>query len=85
MSQFRLCSTILCLVPAVLFWEPSQSWAWGGEAHEIIALVADRLLDTADPPVEKNIAEILAAVGEYPLLDWSRESLRFAQLLSAGR
>ena len=60
MTRSRLCSTILCLVPAVLFWEPSQCWAWGGEAHEIIALLADRLLETGDAPVEKKVAEILA-------------------------
>ena len=61
MTRFRLYSTILCLMPAALLWEPSQCWAWGGEAHEIIALLADRLLQTADPPVEKKVAEILAA------------------------
>ena len=61
MTRFRLCSTILCLVPAALFCQPRQSWAWGDEAHEIIALLADRLLQTADPPVEQKIAEILAA------------------------
>jgi hypothetical protein len=46
---------------AALFWEPSQCWAWGGEAHEIIALLADRLIETGDPPVEKKIVELLAA------------------------
>ena len=61
MTRFRLCSTILCLVPAALFCQPRQSWAWGGEAHEIIALLTDRLLQTADPAVEQKIAEILAA------------------------
>jgi hypothetical protein len=61
MTRFRLYSTILCLMPAALLWEPSNCWAWGSEAHEIIALLADRLLETADPPVEKKIAEILTA------------------------
>ena len=61
MTRFRLYSTILCLMPAALLWEPSKCWAWGNEAHEIIALLADRLLETGDPPVEKKIAEILAA------------------------
>ena len=61
MTRFRLYATILCLMPAALLWEPSKCWAWGGEAHEIIALLADRLLETGDPPVEKKIAEILAA------------------------
>ena len=61
MTRFRLYCTILCLVPAALFCEPRESWAWGSEAHEIIALLADRLLETGDPPVEKKVAEILAA------------------------
>src|SRR5438874_4326825 len=61
MTRLRLCSTILCLVPAVLLWEPAQSWAWGDEAHKIIALLADRLLQTGDPPIEAKVAEILAA------------------------
>jgi len=61
MTRFRLCSTILCLVPAALLCEPTQSWAWGGEAHKIIALLADRLLQKGDPPVEAKVAEILAA------------------------
>ena len=37
-------------------------WAWGSEAHEIIALLADRLLQTGDPPRSKRrLREILAA------------------------
>ncbi len=61
MTRLRLCRAILCLVPVALFWQPSQCWAWGGEAHEIIALLADRLLQTGDPAVEKKVAEIIAA------------------------
>ena len=61
MMRFRLCSAILCLVPAALFCQPQRSWAWGSEAHEIIALLADRLLQTGDPAFEKKMAEILAA------------------------
>jgi hypothetical protein len=52
---------ILCLVAAALSWQPSRCWAWGGEAHEIIALLAARLLDTGDPAVGNKIAQILAA------------------------
>lgn len=52
---------ILGLVAAALLLQPSRCWAWGSEAHEIIALLADRLLQTGDPAVEKKIAEILAA------------------------
>ncbi len=61
MTRFRLYSTILCLAPAALLCEPAQSWAWGGEAHKIIALLADRLLQKGDPPVQTKVAEILAA------------------------
>ncbi|MBV8504307.1 MAG: S1/P1 Nuclease [Alphaproteobacteria bacterium] len=48
-------------MPAALLCEPAQSWAWGGEAHKIIALLADRLLQKGDPPVQTKVAEILAA------------------------
>lgn len=61
MTRFRLFSAIFCLVPAALVWGPAQSWAWGGEAHKIIALLADRLLQKGDPPIEAKVAEILAA------------------------
>jgi hypothetical protein len=61
MTRFRLCCAIFCLVTAGLFCQPRPSWAWGGEAHDIIALLADRLLETGDPAVEKKIAEILAS------------------------
>jgi hypothetical protein len=43
-----------------LLFQPTESRAWGPEAHRIIALVADRLLQVQSPPVEKKIAEILA-------------------------
>jgi len=61
MTLFRLFHTILSLVPAALVCQPSATCAWGGEAHKIIALLADRLLQTGDPQIEKKIAEILAA------------------------
>ena len=61
MTRFQLCSAILFLVPAALSCQPRPGWAWGGEAHEIIALLADRLLETGDPAVEKKVPEILAA------------------------
>jgi hypothetical protein len=60
MTFSRLCRTILCLVSAVLIYQPRESWAWGVQAHKIIALLADRLLQTGDPPIEKKITEILA-------------------------
>jgi hypothetical protein len=60
MTLSRYWCAILCLAPAALLWQPAKSWAWGGEGHRIIALVADRLLQTGDPPTQKKIAEILA-------------------------
>jgi hypothetical protein len=61
MTFFQFCHTILCLLPAALVCQPEESWAWDAEAHKIIALVADRLLQTGDPPIEQKITEILAA------------------------
>jgi len=61
MTFSRLCRTVLCLVSAVLVHQPRESWAWGVQAHKIIALLADRLLQTGDPPIEKKLTEILAA------------------------
>jgi hypothetical protein len=49
------------LVSAALLCQAPQAWAWGAEAHKIIALLADRLLETADPPVHRKITEMLAA------------------------
>lgn len=54
-----LCPAILCLT-AVLLVCPSESWAWGAEAHKIIAIVAERLLQTGDPPIANKVAEMLA-------------------------
>jgi len=51
---------VTLLLLAALLCVPAESWAWGGEGHRIIALVADRLLQIQDPPVQKKIAGILA-------------------------
>jgi len=61
MIRLRLCSAFLCLVPATLLYQPAPAWAWGAAAHKIIALLADRLLQTGDPPAQTKMAEILAA------------------------
>jgi S1/P1 Nuclease len=61
MEPFRSCCLRLCLaVTAFFVWLPKDSWAWGDEGHRIIALVADRLLQTRDPTAQKKIADILA-------------------------
>jgi S1/P1 Nuclease len=60
MIPFWPCGTTFLLVAAMLVCQPLQSWAWGPDAHKIIGLLAERLLQTADPPVADKIAEILA-------------------------
>lgn len=60
MNPSRFGLAVICLTPATLLFAPAQSWAWGIEGHQIIALVADRLLQAQDQPVQKRVAEILA-------------------------
>ena len=55
----RFCHAIL-LLSAVLVCHPAESWAWGDEGHRIVALVADRLLQTQDPKAQQKVAGILA-------------------------
>ena len=61
MTLSRHCRTVLCLAAVALVCQPSEAWAWGVEAHKIIALLADRLLQTGDPPIATKLAEILTA------------------------
>jgi hypothetical protein len=72
MTRFRLCCAILCLMLAAILWRPAQSWAWAGEGHRIIALVADQLLQTQDPAVQKKIAAILATDKSN---DWTKTDI----------
>ena len=60
MNPYRFCFAVACLAPTVLFLAPTKSWAWGTEGHRIIALIADRLLQTQDLAVQKKVTEILA-------------------------
>ena len=60
MNPFRFAVTGLCLVPAVLALTPGEGRAWNAEAHMIIALVADRLLEAQESPAQKKIADLLA-------------------------
>ena len=52
---------IICLSFAAFLFPPAEGWAWGGEAHRIVALVAERLLQIQDSPAQNKIAEILAS------------------------
>jgi S1/P1 Nuclease len=60
MNPSRFCFAAVWLVPAIFLFAPRQSWAWGDEGHRIIALVADRVLQTKDPAIQKKVIEILA-------------------------
>jgi len=40
---------------------PAESRAWDAEGHMIVALVADRLLQTQESPEQKKLAELLAS------------------------
>jgi S1/P1 Nuclease len=60
MYPFRRYCGMLCLALAAYSWQPAESWAWDNEGHRIIALVANQLLQTQSPPVQKKIADILA-------------------------
>ena len=54
----RQCVFALALVACSVALTPRSALAWGGEGHEIIALVAERFLD---PAVREKIAAMLAA------------------------
>jgi len=60
MRLFRFGFAGLCLMPAVLALTPGEGRAWNTEAHMIIALVADRLLEAQESPAQKKIADLLA-------------------------
>jgi hypothetical protein len=72
MNPFRFCCALFCLALAALVWQPAASWAWGGEGHKIIALVADRLLQSQAPPAQKKIADILATDKSN---DWTKTDI----------
>jgi hypothetical protein len=61
MYRSRFNFAILCLVPTILFLTPVESRAWGTEGHMIVALVAERLLQTLEGPAQGKIAELLAS------------------------
>jgi hypothetical protein len=51
----------LCLAAVVLVLTPAEGRAWNDEGHMIVALVADRLLQTQESPAQRKLAELLAA------------------------
>ena len=72
MNPFCRYRALLCLALAVYSWQPTETWAWSGEGHRIIALVANQLLQTQDPPVQKKIADILATDKSN---DWTKTDI----------
>jgi hypothetical protein len=60
MKRFRLFCWVFSLAPIMLICHPSESRAWDAEAHKIIALLGERLLQTGDPATASKVAEILA-------------------------
>lgn len=60
MNSFRRHCAMLFLTAAALVWHPAAGSAWSGEGHRIIALIADRLLQTQNPAVQKKVNDILA-------------------------
>jgi S1/P1 Nuclease len=64
---------VFYLLPVLFFFCHSQtSWAWDAEAHRIIALVADRLLQAQSPATQKKVAEILATDQSN---DWTKTDI----------
>ena len=51
----------LCLAASVLLLTPAKGRAWSAEGHMIVALVADRLLQTQESPTQRKLAELLAS------------------------
>jgi hypothetical protein len=60
MKPARLCLTLVCLTSLLAIATPREAAAWGAEGNQIIALVADRLLQAHDAAVQKKVAAILA-------------------------
>ncbi len=60
MRPSRSCLAVAFLVTITLMAAPREARAWGAEGHQIVALVADRLLQTGDAPLQKRVADILA-------------------------
>jgi hypothetical protein len=54
----RLLAAALC---GLAMLAPRAGWAWGGEAHRVVALIADRLLAKEAPAVRAKVQQILAS------------------------
>lgn len=61
MYRSHYCFASLCLAATVLLLTPAESRAWSAEGHMIVALVADRLLQTQESPTQGKLAELLAS------------------------
>jgi hypothetical protein len=61
MYRSHSCFAALLLAPIVLVLTPVESRAWSAEGHMIVALVADRLLQAQESPMQGKLAELLAS------------------------
>jgi len=72
MNPFCRCCDMLFLAAVALVWQPAAGWAWGGEGHRIIALVANQLLQTQNTALQKKVADILATDKSN---DWTKTDI----------
>jgi hypothetical protein len=72
MSSARSCAHLVFVFAAVFLCRPAESWAWGPEAHRIIALLADKLLQAQSPAVQKKILDILSTDKSN---DWTKTDI----------
>ncbi len=72
MKPLRLSLVAACMVHLLLLAAPRAAAAWGTEGNMVVALVADRLLQTHDPVVHKKVAAILATDKDN---DWTKTDI----------
>jgi hypothetical protein len=72
MSFSRLCAPLFCVLAVVFLCRPTESFAWGPEAHRTIALLSDRLLQAQSPAVQNKILDILSTDKSN---DWTRTDI----------
>jgi S1/P1 Nuclease len=61
MNQSRVRLALLYLAPTIVLLTAAEARAWSTEAHMIVALVADRLLQAQEGPAKTKVAELLAS------------------------
>jgi hypothetical protein len=74
MASGRRARLVAAMLVALL--APRAGWAWGGEAHRIVALVADKVLAKEAPEARAKLLQILAADSdnEWTKTDFASEA-----------